>query len=158
MKDAVEMALWLKKWGYSPEQVQDFDPTPGTISTAMYYTGIHPLTMKKVEVTTDYREKQMQRALWQYKNPKNASLVREALRRAGREDLIGYTEGCLIRPAFGEGTKNRQISRTPKVPAHKRPLAAYKPKKSDKAGKPRANGIQSSKNYESRKPKKSGRK
>ncbi len=100
MNDAVEMALWLKKWGYSPEQVQDFYPTPGTISTVMYYTGIHPMTLKRVNVTTDYREKQLQRALLQYSKPENANLVREALRLAGREDLIGNSPECLVRPAF----------------------------------------------------------
>ena len=103
MNDAVEMALWLKKWGYQPEQVQDFYPTPGTISTVMYYTGIHPMTGKPVKVTTDYHEKQLQRALLQYARPENRNLVREALRIAGREDLIGNSEGCLVRAAFGEG-------------------------------------------------------
>ena len=103
MNDAVEMALWLKKWGYLPEQVQDFYPTPGTISTVMYYTGIHPMTGKKVYVTTDYHEKKLQRALLQYSRPENANLVREALTIAGREDLIGNGPDCLVRPAFGQG-------------------------------------------------------
>ncbi len=107
MRDAVDMALWLKEWGYSPEQVQDFYPTPGTISTVMYYTGIHPMTGKAVYVTTDYREKQLQRALLQYRKPENANLVREALRLAGREDLIGNSPDCLIRPAFGQGADTR---------------------------------------------------
>ena len=107
VKDAVEMALWLKKWGYMPEQVQDFYPTPGTISTVMYYTGIHPMTGKPVYVATEYHEKQLQRALLQYSKPENANLVREALRLAGREDLIGNTPDCLVRPAFGEGRANR---------------------------------------------------
>ncbi len=107
MNDAVEMALWLKKWGYMPEQVQDFYPTPGTISTVMYYTGIHPMTGKKVAVTTDYHEKQLQRALLQYSKPENANLVREALKIAGREDLIGNSPECLVRHAFGEGRQNR---------------------------------------------------
>ena len=102
MEDAVTMALWLKKWGYSPEQVQDFYPTPGTISTVMYYTGIHPMTGKSVYVTTDYHEKQLQRALLQYARPENRNLVREALRKAGREDLIGTGPECLVRPAFGQ--------------------------------------------------------
>lgn len=106
MKDAVEMALWLKKWGYSPEQVQDFYPTPGTISTVMYYTGINPMTEKRVYVTTDYREKQLQRALLQYSKPENANLVREALKKAGREDLIGNDPGCLVKEAFGQGGRN----------------------------------------------------
>ena len=103
MEDAVTMALWLKNEGYSPEQVQDFYPTPGTISTVMYYTGIHPMTGKSVYVTTDYHEKQLQRALLQYAKPENRNLVREALRKAGREDLIGNGPECLVRPAFGQG-------------------------------------------------------
>ncbi len=107
MKDAVEMALWLKRWGYSPEQVQDFYPTPGTVSTVMYYTGIHPLTGKRVPVTTDYHEKRLQRALLQYSKPENANLAREALRLAGREDLIGTSPDCLVRPAFGQGRENK---------------------------------------------------
>ena len=107
MKDAVEMALWLKKWGYSPEQVQDFYPTPGTISTVMYYTGIHPMTGKKVYVTTDYHEKKLQRALLQFSKPENANLVREALRAAGREDLIGNSPECLVRHAFGQGAESK---------------------------------------------------
>ncbi len=105
MKDAVEMALWLKEWSYSPEQVQDFYPTPGTISTVMYATGIHPLTGKSVYVTRDYHEKQLQRALLQSGKPENAALVREALRIAGREDLIGYGKGCLIPPPRGHAEK-----------------------------------------------------
>lgn len=102
MRDAVEMAVCLKKWGYSPEQVQDFYPTPGTVSTVMYYTGINPLNGKPVYVTTDYHEKQLQRALLQYRRPENANMVREALRIAGREDLIGDSPDCLVRPSFGE--------------------------------------------------------
>ncbi len=108
INDAVEMALWLKRWGYSPEQVQDFYPTPGTISTVMYYTGIHPMTGKKVYVTTDYHEKQLQRALLQYSKPENANMVREALKLAGREDLIGNSPDCLVRPDFREGRNNMQ--------------------------------------------------
>ncbi len=106
LSDAVEMAVWLKKWGYSPEQVQDFYPTPGTISTVMYYTGIHPLTKRKVYTSTDYHEKQLQRALLQFGKPENANLVREALRLAGREDLIGNSPDCLVRQGFGEGKSN----------------------------------------------------
>lgn len=109
MNDAVDMALWLKQWGYSPEQVQDFYPTPGTISTVMYYTGIHPMTGKNVYVTTDYHEKQLQRALLQYSRPENANLVREALKIAGREDLIGNGPECLVRPAFGQDGHSRYI-------------------------------------------------
>ncbi len=99
MRDAVELALWLKKEHYMPEQVQDFYPTPGTPSTVMYATGIDPLTGKQVYVARDHREKQLQRALLQYSRPQNAELVREALRLAGREDLIGMGRECLVRPA-----------------------------------------------------------
>ena len=119
MKDAVEMALWLKKWGYQPEQVQDFYPTPGTVSTVMYYTGINPLTGKPVYVCTDYHEKLLQRALLQYSRPENANLVREALRIAGREDLIGMTPECLVRPAFGErfGGEFKRSKKTRQTPS-----------------------------------------
>ena len=110
MKDAVDMALWLKQWGYSPEQVQDFYPTPGTISTVMYYTGIHPMTGKNVYVTTDYHEKQLQRALLQYSRPENANLVREALKVAGREDLIGNGPEYLVRAAFGQDGHTRYVT------------------------------------------------
>ncbi len=95
---AIELALCLKRDHYAPEQVQDFYPTPGTASTVMYYTGLNPLTMKKVHVTTDYHEKQIQRALLQYNRPQNAALVREALAKAGRTDLIGFGPECLVRP------------------------------------------------------------
>ena len=99
LESAIELALCLKKNGYAPEQVQDYYPTPGTASTVMYYTGINPLNMKPVYVATDYHEKQLQRALLQYNRPQNAALVREALKKAGRTDLIGYGKECLIRPA-----------------------------------------------------------
>ena len=128
VKDAVEMALWLKKWGYMPEQVQDFYPTPGTISTVMYYTGIHPMTGKSVYVATDYHEKQLQRALLQYSKPENANLVREALRLAGREDLIGNTPDCLVRPAFGEGRVNKYTPERRDAKKGIRPSGPYKAK------------------------------
>ena len=130
MNDAVEMALWLKKWGYMPEQVQDFYPTPGTISTVMYYTGIHPMTGKKVAVTTDYHEKQLQRALLQYSKPENANLVREALKIAGREDLIGNSSECLVRPAFGEGRQNRYNPEKRGQRSNLRPSGPYMKSKS----------------------------
>ncbi len=98
LKEAVELALFLKKIGIRPEQVQDFYPTPGTVSTCMFYTGLDPYTLKEVYVAKDPHEKAMQRALLQYFNPKNADLVREALRKAGRHDLIGYGDKCLITP------------------------------------------------------------
>ncbi len=102
LSDAVELALCLKRHHYAPEQVQDYYPTPGTASTVMYYTGINPLDGKSVYVATDYREKQLQRALLQYNRPENAPMVREALQKAGREDLIGYGPECLVRPAGGK--------------------------------------------------------
>ncbi len=108
LEDAIELALCLKENGYAPEQVQDFYPTPGTASTVMYYTGINPLTQKRVYVATDYHEKQLQRALLQYNRPQNADLVREALTGAGREDLIGYDRACLVRPASTSAPHQRK--------------------------------------------------
>lgn len=99
MDDAVRLAEWLNRTGRQPEQVQDFYPTPGTLSTCMYYTGIDPRTMKPVYVPKDPHEKAMQRALMQWKRPEKRALVREALRAAHREDLIGYGKGCLLRPS-----------------------------------------------------------
>lgn len=98
MREAVELAEYIRDLGYMPEQVQDFYPTPSTISTVMYCTGLDPRNMKPVYVPTDAREKAMQRALIQYRDPKNHALVREALKLAGREDLIGTDAGCLVRP------------------------------------------------------------
>jgi len=98
LDSAIELALYLKKNGLNPEQVQDFYPTPGTASTCMFYTGIDPATGKDVYVARDYSEKQMQRALLQFARPANAPLVRKALKKAGREDLIGFGKDCLVRP------------------------------------------------------------
>ncbi len=99
LKAAIELALYLKKTGYTPEQVQDFYPTPGTLSTCMFYTSLDPRTMEKVYVPVTQKEKAMQRALLQYKRKENQPLVREALRLAGREDLIGFGKDCLVWPA-----------------------------------------------------------
>ncbi|MCM1183793.1 MAG: YgiQ family radical SAM protein [Roseburia sp.] len=98
LKDAVRLAEYLRDTGYMLEQVQDFYPTPSTVSTVMYYTGVDPRTMKQVYVCRNPHEKAMQRALIQYRNPKNYDLVSEALKAAGREDLIGFGRECLIRP------------------------------------------------------------
>ena len=98
LDDAIELALFLKKRGIRPEQVQDFYPTPGTISTCMFYTGIDPYTMKEVFVAKTYEEKAMQRALLQYYNPKNRDIIEKALVKAGRYDLIGMGTKCLIKP------------------------------------------------------------
>ena len=98
LKEAIELAEYLRDLGYMPEQVQDFYPTPSTVSTVMYYTGIDPRNGKKVYVCRNPHEKAMQRALIQYRNPSNYELVREALIKGGREDLIGFDKKCLIRP------------------------------------------------------------
>ena len=98
LKEAVKLAEYLRDLGYMPEQVQDFYPTPSTISTVMYYTGLDPRTMEPVYVPTNPHEKAMQRALIQYRDPKNYALVREALEKADRQDLIGFGKECLIRP------------------------------------------------------------
>ncbi len=113
LKSAVELAVYLKKEGINPQQVQDFYPTPGTISTCMYYTGIDPGTMKEVYVANTSEEKKMQRALLQFNRPENAAIVRKALQKAGREDLIGFGKDCLIRPEHKEdgGRKNENFRR-----------------------------------------------
>ncbi|WP_044916492.1 YgiQ family radical SAM protein [Oribacterium sp. FC2011] len=98
LKDAITLAEYIRDMGYIPEQVQDFYPTPGTVSTTMYYTGLNPLTMEEVYVPKNPHEKAMQRALIQYKKPENYELVKEALLREHREDLIGFGPECLIRP------------------------------------------------------------
>ena len=98
LQEAVELAEFLRDLGYMPEQVQDFYPTPSTISTCMYYTGLDPRTMQSVYVAHNPHEKAMQRALIQYRDPKNYELVKEALRKAGRQDLIGFDKKCLIKP------------------------------------------------------------
>ena len=98
MREAVELAEAVRDMGYMPEQVQDFYPTPSTMSTCMFYTGVDPRTMEPVYIPRDPHEKAMQRALIQYRKPENYKLVKEALRKAGREDLIGYGAKCLIRP------------------------------------------------------------
>ncbi len=111
LKEAVALAEYLRDLGYMPEQVQDFYPTPSTISTVMYYTGLDPRTMKKVYVPTDPHEKAMQRALIQYRNPKNYPLVHEALVKAGRQDLIGFDKRCLIKPMQSERTRKATPSK-----------------------------------------------
>lgn len=98
LNHAIELALYLRKNNLNPEQVQDFYPTPGTASTCMFHTGIDPATMKPVYVAREYEEKQMQRALLQFARPANAPIVRKALIKAGREDLIGFGKECLVRP------------------------------------------------------------
>ena len=122
LEDAVALAEYLNKMGRQPEQVQDFYPTPGTISTCMYYTGIDPTTMKSVYVAKTFHEKAMQRALLQWKRPDKRKLVIEALKTAGREDLIGYGPECLVRPDRPPQSRK---------PAAKKPAEPEKPKKSE---------------------------
>lgn len=107
MKEAVKLAEYLRDIGYNPQQVQDFYPTPSTMSTVMYYTGVDPRTMKPVYTPKNPHEKAMQRALMQYRNPANYELVKEALHIAGREDLIGFGPECLIKPRQFKKDKDR---------------------------------------------------
>ncbi|MCI8525018.1 MAG: YgiQ family radical SAM protein [Oscillospiraceae bacterium] len=140
LKEAVALAEYLRDTGHAPEQVQDFYPTPSTLSTVMYYTGLDPRTMERVYVPTDPHEKAMQRALIQYRNPKNYALVHEALVKAGRRDLIGYEKGCLIRP----------------LPGERRPAPPPSAKRDGRTGVPKPH--RPSRNKNGRYHKKSGRK
>ena len=108
MKEAVKLAEFVRDLGYMPEQVQDFYPTPSTISTCMYYTGVDPRTGERVYVPKDPHEKEMQRALIQYRDPKNYDLIKEALHKAGRTDLIGFDQKCLIKPRKMSKEKNEE--------------------------------------------------
>ncbi len=150
LEDAVELALYTKKIGLNPEQVQDYYPTPGTASTVMFYTGINPMTGKEIYCPTDYREKQLQRALLQYRRPENRKTVIEALRKCGREDLIGNGEGCLVRD-YAHGQNNGK--KTDKKPAVKKEeKKTEKPRQTD-APKKRGVGWAKPKKSTSRKKK-----
>lgn len=133
LKEAVELAEYTRDMGYMPEQVQDFYPTPSTLSTVMYYTGLDPRTMEKVYVPTDPHEKAMQRALIQYRNPKNYYLVKEALIKAHREDLIGSGPKCLIRAvppragSYPPPPKKSPSAKSGKIPAKPTGKASGKP-------------------------------
>ncbi len=136
LKEAIELAEYLRDLGYMPEQVQDFYPTPSTISTVMYYTGVDPRNMQPVYVCKNPHEKAMQRALIQYRNPKNYDLVKEALLAAGREDLIGFGKECLIRP------RNMPTYSSQKNATGTKPGAKQGAKQSVKTGsKPSNNGF-----------------
>ena len=150
LEDAVALAEYLNKMGRQPEQVQDFYPTPGTISTCMYYTGIDPTTMKSVYVAKSFHEKAMQRALLQWKRPDRRKLVIEALKAAGRQDLIGFGPNCLVRPEYAaNGYKGKKKDKEEKkeaevkAPESKKPgqkkagWAKAKPKKNARPGKKR---------------------
>ena len=132
LRDAVELAEYLRDTGHEPEQVQDFYPTPSTLSTVMYYTGLDPRTMEKVYVPKNPHEKAMQRALMQYRNPANYALVKEALVKVGRTDLIGFTPQCLIRP-YPPKAPRRDAEKSEKQPA-----ASQKPSRKGTAQPPRA--------------------
>lgn len=154
LAEAIELAEYVRDMGFNPEQVQDFYPTPSTISTCMYYTGLDPLTMEPIYVPKTPHEKALQRALIQYRNPANYDLVREALEKAGRRDLIGWDEKSLIRPkrpksptperkpgkGSGKNPKDTRGKRGPKQATAKSP----KPQRSapsQRSGKPpKANG------------------
>ena len=148
LKEAIELAEYIREMGYNPEQVQDFYPTPSTLSTVMYYTGLDPRTMDKVYVPTDPHEKAMQRALIQYRNPKNYYLVREALIAAHREDLIGSGPKCLIRavpPRAGGHTapppKPAGKGRPAAKPAGKKPTAKAAPARPAPKAPPKRSGM-----------------
>lgn len=118
INDAIELSIFLKKEGLHPEQVQDFYPTPGTISTCMFYTGLNPMTMKSVYVPKTPDEKAQQRALLQYYKPENRQFVLSALKKAGRQDLIGYGKNCLIAPdktAVSNKQNKKQIQKKKKT-------------------------------------------
>lgn len=124
LEDAIALAEYLRDHHIHPDQVQDFYPTPGTVSTTMYYTGIHPLTGEKVFVETNPHEKALQRALIQYKKPENYDLVKEALLKAHREDLIGFDKQCLIPPRkmkenFSHPNKKKNTKKVEKRPSNK---------------------------------------
>ncbi len=136
MKDAIELAEHIRDLGYMPEQVQDFYPTPSTISTCMYYTGVDPRTMQPVYVPKNPHEKAMQRALIQYRDPKNYDLVMEALKKAHRMDLVGFDKHCLIRPRKFEG-KSEQKTKNQKTQNQK--AQSQKTQNQKMSGKPGQN-------------------
>ncbi len=129
LKEAIELAEYLRDLGYMPEQVQDFYPTPSTLSTVMYYTGIDPRNGEKVYVCRNPHEKSMQRALIQYRNPKNYELVYEALVKAGREDLIGFDRKCLIKPKRADAVKHRMDGKNQNKPIKKKTIRNVHKKK-----------------------------
>jgi hypothetical protein len=162
LKDAVTLAEYIRELGYMPEQVQDFYPTPGTVSTCMYYTGLDPLTwkearstradklpdyssmdsalkdsvhMEKVYVARDPHEKAMQRALIQYRDPANYELVKEALLRTGRTDLIGFGEKCLIPPRRMRVDNSSEKKHGNNRPVREKPQKNSGAKRTVKAGR-----------------------
>ncbi len=145
LKDAIALAEAVRDMGYMPEQVQDFYPTPSTISTCMYYTGLDPRTMEDVAIIRNPHQKAMQRALIQYRDPANYDLVREALETAGRRDLIGYGPHCLIRPEKPKNSGQKAVASGQKNDSQK--AAAGSQKNSGQKGK-----VASGQKKNSRKP------
>ena len=129
LKDAIALAEFLRDMHMQPEQVQDFIPTPGSLSTAMYYTGVNPLTGEKVYVARRPEEKQMQRALMQYKNPANYDIVYKALCLAGRRDLIGYGPKCLIAPRRHQAGRRHDKAGWHAAPSHRQGRGPAKTRK-----------------------------
>ena len=145
LNDAVELAVFLNRTGRQPEQVQDFYPTPGTLSTCMWYTGIDPRTMEPVYVAKSPHDKALQRALLQWKRPEMRRLVVEALHRAGREDLIGYGRDCLIRPLHSGQPASKPKNARPQDTRPSSRRDARPPSKADKRRPARDNVRQNSK-------------
>lgn len=135
MKEAVKLAEYLRDIGYNPQQVQDFYPTPSTMSTVMYYTGVDPRTMKPVYTPKNPHEKAMQRALMQYRNPANYELVKEALHIAGREDLIGFDKKCLIKPRQFRYEKKNAGNKNKKEFIHKKDIKRTDNRKDKRKGR-----------------------
>jgi len=144
LDDAIDLAVYMKKHRINPQQVQDFYPTPFTVSTCMYYTGINPLTMEEVYVAKTPEEKQMQRALLQYSDPANHALVIKALQKCGRGELIGFEANCLVRPRMlkkekeavhrtNKDIKNKNVNKRKEV--NKNELSDFRRKKSITKGK-----------------------
>lgn len=132
MKEAIELAEYIRDLGYMPEQVQDFYPTPSTLSTCMYYTGLDPATMDKVYTPVSHHEKAMQRALIQYRNPENYELVKEALIKNGRTDLIGFGPKCLIPPRNINSHSGRYVKMSPKKQSQVKQHAQHNNAKNNK--------------------------
>lgn len=142
LKEAIELAEYLRDLGYMPEQVQDFYPTPSTLSTVMYYTELDPRTMTKVYVPKNPHEKAMQRALIQYRNPNNYDLVMEALKKAGREDLIGFDKKCLIKPRRLSAQKGTDYKNKTKITKN---TTGSKSEKSNSKGVPTPKSVHTTK-------------
>ena len=157
LEDAVVLAEYVRDIGYNPEQVQDFIPTPGSMATAMYYSGYDPRTMQPVYVPRDPHEKAMQRALLQYRNPKNYDLVYEALVKANRQDLIGHGPKCLIRPTKPKakpdgGNKQKGLKPGGYKPARKQESPRNGAGKPDGKKKGKPSGKPAGKTADKRKP------